>query len=381
MNVNELLPVKMLNKWRADYPSLISASKRAIDLKSKGELWWPDFCLIPTQLARIDRKLDDGVSLGELDISDRELYQDNSTSNGLAAARAATDCILQLLGSWRLTQGYYKFDSSVISKLIETADVQPISTEVLLRLPEWVVYIDAPLEINKRGGKFLGFFAGLVVSSPIKSNISRDLTGIIEPYLRLGLVSDKAPDVPFVLDMPLKNGDTVHSAMSKYWETLTLKHKEIRKHIGDSENPATVADEAAKYFTPTYSAAVSLLLYLCSQNADITCNGKEEFPAKPKPVKTRKGDRLFVPSMPKIWDVGYRVGAEIRRAETMQREWQGGTHNTPRPHIRRAHWHTFLTGKGRSEQVLKWVPPTLVNMSGSDISMPVVERTIKDAKQ
>lgn len=33
---------------------------------------------------------------------------------------------------------------------------------------------------------------------------------------------------------------------------------------------------------------------------------------------------------------------------------------TVRPHIRRAHWHTYLTGTGREKRILKWILPILV---------------------
>lgn len=33
---------------------------------------------------------------------------------------------------------------------------------------------------------------------------------------------------------------------------------------------------------------------------------------------------------------------------------------TVKPHIRRAHWHTYLSGKGREKRILKWVLPILV---------------------
>ena len=43
-----------------------------------------------------------------------------------------------------------------------------------------------------------------------------------------------------------------------------------------------------------------------------------------------------------------------------------GTHASPRPHIRRAHWHSYWVGKGDEpgarEVMLKWLPPIPVNV-------------------
>lgn len=39
----------------------------------------------------------------------------------------------------------------------------------------------------------------------------------------------------------------------------------------------------------------------------------------------------------------------------------------PRPHIRRAHWHTYRTGSGRTETTIKWVAPIPINITDGDI--------------
>ena len=47
-----------------------------------------------------------------------------------------------------------------------------------------------------------------------------------------------------------------------------------------------------------------------------------------------------------------------------------GTHASPRPHIRRAHWHSFWIGKKDQPDArsvtLKWLPPIPVNVTGVD---------------
>jgi len=47
----------------------------------------------------------------------------------------------------------------------------------------------------------------------------------------------------------------------------------------------------------------------------------------------------------------------------------------PRAHIRRAHWHTYLVGAGRSERRLKWLPPIPVNVDDPE-SLPAVIRQV-----
>jgi len=122
----------------------------------------------------------------------------------------------------------------------------------------------------------------------------------------------------------------------------------------------------------TVPALVSLVLYLCSENAEIKeSGGGDRLPAYPEPKKTKKGLRLFAPDRPTHWEVGYRLGAALRRASTERgSEEPTGTHARPRPHIRRAHWHSYWVGKwnepdGRTV-VLKWLPPIAVNVQTVD---------------
>ncbi len=91
------------------------------------------------------------------------------------------------------------------------------------------------------------------------------------------------------------------------------------------------------------SPLVSLVPYLCSQAAEIKEAGAgKRVPARPKPQKTKKGLRIFAPDHPSRWEVGYRLGAALRQALSEHEPAEPtGTHASPRPHIRRAHWHSF----------------------------------------
>ena len=87
------------------------------------------------------------------------------------------------------------------------------------------------------------------------------------------------------------------------------------------------------------------------------------------------------PREPQVWDVGVRVSRFIREYSSSSNsvEYRGGSHASPRPHIRSAHWHTFWTGP-RKEQfpirkpVVKWIPPIPVGVDWkSDLPTNVKE--------
>jgi hypothetical protein len=82
-----------------------------------------------------------------------------------------------------------------------------------------------------------------------------------------------------------------------------------------------------------------------------------------------------------VWDVGSRIGAALRAAkashevELTQDQHDRNEEGTikerkrPRPHIRRAHWHTILSGPmtGARRRDVRWMPPTPVNIEHGEI--------------
>lgn len=142
---------------------------------------------------------------------------------------------------------------------------------------------------------------------------------------------------------------------------------EIARELSEQEDPSTLA---------LVTSLISLVLYLCSANRDLRdSRGSELQPRKPKLTKTKKGLRAFPPDRVSVWEVGYRIGAALRKAVAASRDKSGdGTHASPIPHVRKAHWHSFWTGpKDDPEQrrlVLKWLPPIPVGVRDSDDILP-----------
>jgi hypothetical protein len=124
--------------------------------------------------------------------------------------------------------------------------------------------------------------------------------------------------------------------------------------------------EAARGWLPP---ALSLVLYLCSQAAEIS--GRAGSPGNPAPRITRRhGARLYPAEGPRQWNVGMRLGAALRAA--LAAEARGGTTDERqgmRPHIRRAHWHAFLSGPRTApnrRRELRWMPPIPVALADYD---------------
>ena len=132
---------------------------------------------------------------------------------------------------------------------------------------------------------------------------------------------------------------------------------------------------SAKVWNPFVAQLLSLLLWLCSEAPEI---GSGSSPTNPLPKKTRKGIRFFPADQPKVWNVGVRIGAELRKAIAVSDSTVGAerTSTSPRAHFRRAHWHTYRIGTGGSDKTLRWLSPILVNLKAGDPLPATIRKTI-----
>lgn len=257
---------------------------------------------------------------------------------------------LGAMGTWRVTQGIYRFDTTLLELVVSTPIDGGLPYDVLYRLPEWCVYIETP-GMKALGSVLHGFFAHLESDSK---------TG--DPELRLLLDTDEN-----LIPIPIHLGE---------WSLNEALHRAYRQ-AANNVGPIfcapylTLADKMQADIEPL----VSLLLYLCSENAEIgdgSCH-----PIKAVPVKTKKGPRLFAPNQSTTWEVGVRLGSALRRAQSERGSGNCGNHNAPRPHIRRAHWHGFRRGPTRNADgtpikkenrrfFLRWLPPIPVNFENPE---------------
>jgi hypothetical protein len=218
---------------------------------------------------------------------------------------------------------------------------------VLYRLPEWCVYISAPGVPN--------FFAYLDWS-----------LGDLFAELHLLMLPPENQIIQLDLRQP----------------TIDLAIKSV---LSDAERIADLMDVRLENIPPNYvdiqstaaAPMINLVLYLCAENADLGADR----PGRPRPKRTKKGWRMFPPDKPRVWDVGVRIGAALRAAhlagqtEQVTERTESGR-QSPRPHVRRAHWHTYRTGEGRTGSTLKWLPPIAVKIEDGDI-VPVIRMVKK----
>ena len=294
---------------------------------------WPGWCFVP------------------LSASSAIISRETNISDPPPLDKLADISIIGGLGAWRLTKGIYRFHPDIFNAVWDTPLEGKMPVELLYRLPQWCVYIEAPGK-EVIGKAIHGFFAFL----------EYDLeTGHAELRFLIDLCEGRL--VPLVLHLSSEN------LVECIDHTLAYTRKQLEKVGMCMESGLSVA----KKFCPFnsfdvngFQPLISSMLYLCSENAEVrNPRNASETPGKPAPKRTKKGTRLFPAGAVTFWELGYRTGEEIRRLRQGEgRSQREGTHGSPSPHIRKAHWHSFWTGprKGPRKLILRWLLPIAVGV-------------------
>lgn len=119
--------------------------------------------------------------------------------------------------------------------------------------------------------------------------------------------------------------------------------------------------------------------------------GRAAIPRNPAPRRSAAGNTVLpVAEATTSWDVGTRLGAALRKATAQAASDPGGasepTGRHVRGHIRRAHWHTFVTGPRKHAdgsvvdpsdrpRSLRWLPPLPINLDTYE-TLPSVIRPV-----
>lgn len=243
---------------------------------------------------------------------------------------------LGALAAWRMTKGIYRFDSDLFNSLWSTPIEKEIPKDVFYSLPEWCVYIKAPGNYRCLDKPLLGWFV----------------------YLEWD-VNENHPELRFVLDTGEElRPYVIHLDYTSLTDCAKATFDGSKINLKDD-----LKNEMANVMAKELFPLISVSLYLCSERPDLRdLHNKKDYPKNPEPSKTKNGIRFFPASNPSVWLTGYRIGSAIRLSKnemSATKEPGTGYHASPRPHIRRAHWHLFWTGPRSGEQkpLIKWIPP------------------------
>jgi len=283
---------------------------------------WPDWCYVPMAA---------GYAILSQGLDNPHLYELRLSPAVMTAA-----------ATWRVSQGVYRFDADLYNSLVSQPMDDKLPCDALFRLPEWCVYIET-IGASYLGKLIDGFLA----------HLEHDANDGRAELRFVFLCSDGS-----MVQLPLHLGDwTIEEGLDRMQREAA---RQAEKQ-GITYPAEGIGTELAPYVVPF----LQLILYLCAENADM--------PQVRHPnTRVRMSGQVDVPREPRFWSVGERIGAAIRQyrnQEGLSRPGKTqGTHASPRPHIRRAHWHHFWTGSrdGERKLVLRWLPPIPVGIDDNE---------------
>ena len=247
---------------------------------------------------------------------------------------------------WRCSKGVYRFAPEIYQALVRQPLSGDLPQECLYHMPEWAVYIETP-GLSYERMPMEGFIAHL------DYNLYSRGVDLQFAIFRKGI------DQPKMIALPLGEG-TLLDAMDRVDQVDEM-------FAGSLSNVRYVGSRDE--YRQTFSAMIQLLLYICSDEPDMP---EIEHPQK----RRRLSGSVRAPEEPRVWDVGVRVSAAIRNFNGRQSTAYtniadaatAGSHASPRPHVRSAHWHTYWTGPRDAEfpmrkPVMRWIPPLPIGMN------------------
>lgn len=241
---------------------------------------------------------------------------------------------------WSGCKHVYRIDRRVADELAAQGMDGSVPAEALRRLPYPIVYIEARITIGL-DDRELGA-AGFVA---YRSGGELELVALCDGGLRVAL------------DVPL-DGDE-RSLADVVDEQLGEMERIARAGGGQLDRVG-----ARGQMGRAYAAMLNLLLYVIHEEEDV-----EVVYAPARQGDGRKPGRRSNPETIEL--VGVRMGRALGAARRVAGGGSGGG-SKKAPHMRRAHWQAFWTGrrKGRTdgmhgdELVLRWIPPIEVNGGG-----------------
>lgn len=308
-------PLAVLHAITAEYPRLGQWVNRMRAERGRSLPDWPEWCFLPFA-------------------GWYALACDQHQVSKLTPQQASGLAALAALGTWRYTQGIYRPDPDALAALSDSALNGDLPSDVLLRLPEWCVYVETP------GLAYLD-----IPTAGFWSHLESDQNdGHIE--LRLLLDTDAGPLPAAIIYL---GPWTLVEAINRSLATSASNAAEIGL-------PLTLPVDTPQRIAAAIQPYLSLLLYLCSDEPDIDYSRlPNHWPGRPRPEKTKHGWQLFPAAAPRVYAVGQEIGRQLRAAVPPG----DPTGRHVRAHVRRGHWHGYWTGPrtGQQKFVYRWLHP------------------------
>ncbi|OXR40244.1 hypothetical protein B7C42_07669 [Nocardia cerradoensis] len=262
---------------------------------------------------------------------------------------------------WLQNRVVYRVHPELAASLVDTDPSAQIPCEVLRRLPHPDPFVAFPIPLlapHSTGAMQVvapPVYVGMLVTG---LNDQLELCSTADPRLRLLSVAligrvqpvGGEPHYPWeAIEIPCRT------------ERFTIDEMiQMRRALRGNASEA----EHTEIESNAYRLAISLLLYLCSDRQDAK---------SPVLVPSKRTKRRRVHGGGTVVDIGFDIGPKLFDARQAASETASESGRQVRPHIRRAHWHTYWTGpRDNPTADVRWLHPILVHSADRDRSRAVV---------
>ena len=333
-NKNKLplpLPLAAVREFAVSHPQCWEYVNHFIESKGKELRAWDDMCYLPIS-----------ASLAILSTK----YNDDNVNNA---------AFVSALAGWRVYKEMYSFAPELKQMLYDQAEEDMVvPVEILYKLPYKTIYIDISENDTENG--FFVFFE----QEPVKLDFANDRNMELR-CVGLERIDGKI-EYTNNLWMQIKSGWKISDGIKAGMNTMRYKNGE---HLTKNQYEWLFA-----HYKQMINKYLQLILYICSQNADITLNTNQQQRSEPLASAPKDHYREV-----RQWDVGVKIAKMIKHAnsatpESYTQRNLSDERNSPRPHTRRGHWHHYWVGsyKNNSRQlILKWIAPMFIGGNQDDI--------------
>lgn len=278
-------------------------------------------------------------------VDDKDYEYDHSATEEIVASYLDTAVMFKMWGRYKQV---YRFHPTLADQLAQT-NLDGFYPEVLDNLPFRAFYIDfTNLQYYYNEDLLLGCMVHVIKDA--------------------NAVKDGKPITQYLIHLNFFMHPTAFC-----WCRFVY-YSDSKTPLKDGFSHGSVIDDMGEYIP---SFVVNAIAYIASHNADCVKYVANKKHKRDKNVKFNPRKVLLENSITN-WNTGYVIGPKIEKALERYESENDGTHSSPRPHIRGAHWHHYWTGPKSGEQTLivHWITDTLVGCDSVD-EIPITERRSK----
>lgn len=252
------------------------------------------------------------------------------------------------IGTWRYTKGIYRVNNEIAKELLNSEFNVKIPANLLLKQPEWSIYIDIEnFNITIKQKKVIGFWSNINCLHTDISTFSKNKILMITPLFEDG--------VGYMLSVSILLDEGKNFTIEESTEYMP---KKLTSKIAIG----TRSEDDISEINSFKKKIVQILLYICQPEPDVCVDGKdvELVNRNPSPKKIKNVKRLFEAKKVKYFEFGDKTSNHIKQAMAIYKN----IGKRKEPHIRSAHWHGYWKGskKDRNQEFFyKWIPPVIVN--------------------